>query len=249
MRSKRLLLIGVLAVAMFSNLVIMSGCSSEETESKTDTKITDNDAVNDIKETKLENYQVNVISQYVHQTSVSGFALKFEVKFENDISACEAYVYNDMSSLADTKIQKENQERFDELKEKNPEISEDELYGDEYASLWYKSILATNVSYDAGEKVEIEWIPYPTEENYLKNQSEEEYLKDGYMYLILKDGQNITGFMVLEFPVETSGESSLVTYENINVLEAVSFEKADGKYQNVTLDYVKTRVDEVLKDK
>lgn len=108
-----------------------------------------------------------------------------------------------------------------------------------------------NMSYIAGESVEIEWAPYPTEENSSKYSSDEEFLKTGYMYLVLKEGENITGFMVFEIPVSVTdkGEYEQISYEKVNVLEAVTFEKTDGKYQNVSLDYVKSRVDNILENK
>lgn len=247
MKKRKKILTGLLALTILSSLVIMSGCGTEEDKPKAKTSSADNE-VNSIKETKLEGYEVNVKSSYVHMTSAFGVALKFEVKFDNITPSYEAYVYNDMSSLIDKDVEEENSKRYEELKENNPDISEEQLNGDDY-SLWYKTIYFENVSYDAGKSVEIEWAPYPTEENSSKFSSQEEYLKTGYMYLILKEEENITGFMVFEFPVGTKDESNSVTYEEINVLEAVAFEKVDGEYQNISLDYVKSRIDKVLENK
>lgn len=246
MKNRRKFLTGILAVTILSSLVIMSGCGTEDDNSKTKSPSSDSGAVSDIKETKLENYEVNMKSSYISHTSSAGYALKFEVKFDDISPAYEAYVCNDMSSLVDKKVEEDNSKRYQEIKENNPDISEEQLNGEDY-SLWYKTVYYMNVAYDAGKNVEIEWAPYPTEENSSKFSAEEEYLKTGYMYLVLKDGENITGFIVFEFPVGTT-DSGNVTYKEINVLEAVAFEKADGEYQDVSLDYVKSRVDKVLEN-
>lgn len=245
---KRLLTV-MCAITVLSSLVIMSGCGTEEEKSKAKTSSADNEAVTSIKETKLENYQVNIKSAYVHRTSAFGFSLKYEVKFDNISPSYEAYVCNDMSSLVDKKVQEENSKNFEAYKEENPDISDEEL-NEAYNSI-YKTIYFMNVSYDAGKSVEIEWAPYPTEENSSKYSSDEEVLKTGYMYLVLKEDENITGFMVFEIPVVVTdkGEYERISYETVNVLEAVSFEKTDGKYQNVSLDYVKSRVDAILENK
>lgn len=247
MKKGKKILTGVLAVTLLSSFVIMSGCGTEEDKPKSKTSSTDNEAVNSIKETKLENYQVNVKSSYIHETSAFGFSLKYEVKFDNISPSYEAYVCNDMSSLVDKKIQEENNKNFEAYREKNPDISDEEL-NEAYNSI-YKTVFFTKVSYDSGKSVEIEWAPYPTDENSSKFSSMEEYLKTGNMYLVLKEDKNITGFMVFEFPVENQEEGNKISYEKVNVLEAVSFEKTDGKYQNVSLDYVKSRVDSILKNK
>lgn len=249
MKKRRRMLTGILAVAVLSSLVIMSGCGTEEEKPKPKTSSADKEAVNSIKETKLENYQVNIKSPYVHGTSAFGFLLKYEVKFDNISPSYEAYVCNDMSSLVDEKVQEENSKNFEAYKEENPDISDEEL-NEAYNSI-YKTIYFMNVSYDAGKSVEIEWAPYPTEENSSKYSSDEEVLKTGYMYLVLKEDENITGFMVFEIPVVVTdkGEYERISYETVNVLEAVSFEKTDGKYQDVSLDYVKLRVDAILENK
>lgn len=239
----------LLAITIVCSLLIMSGCGTEDEKPKTKTSSADKEAVNSIKETKLEKYQVDIKSFYVHGTSAFGFGLKFDVKFNNMSPSYDAYVYNDMSSLVNKKIQEENSKNFDDFKEKNPGISEEEL-NEAYNSM-YKTIYFMNVTYAAAESVEIEWAPYPTEENSSKYSSYEEVLKTGYMYLVLKEGENITGFMVFEFPVSVTdkGEYEQISYETVNVLEAVVFEKTDGKYQNVSLDYVKSRVDNILENK
>lgn len=244
MKKRKRLLTMLLTLTLLSSLLITSGCGTEEEETKAPS--TDSAAVS-IKETKLENYEVNVKSQYIHLTSAFGFSMKFEVKFDDIEPSYEAYVCNDMSSIIDNSIVEENNKRYEKAKEENPDISEEVLDG-EQSSLWYESIYKTNVSYSAGKNVEIEWAPYPTEENGSKYTSYEEVLKTGYMNLILKDGENIIGFMVLEFPVDTT-DAGNIRYEKVNVLEAVAFEKTDGKYQNVSLDYVKSRVDKVLENK
>ncbi len=239
----------VLVIAVLCSLLMISGCGTQEDKPKAKISSADKEAVNSITETKLEKYQVDIKSSYVHGTSAFGFALKFEVKLDNMSSSYDAYVCNDMSSLVDKKIQEENSKNFNDFKEKNPDISEEEL-NEAYNSI-YKTIYFMNVTYAAGENVEIEWAPYPTEENSSKYSSYEEILKTGYMYLVLKEGENITGFMVFEFPVSVTekGEYERISYETVNVLEAVTFEKTDGKYQNVSLDYVKSRVDNILENK
>lgn len=235
----------ILAVTIFCIFLVVLGCGTKEENSKTTSA--DKGEVSSIKETKLENYEVNKISGYALHTSIAGFALKFDVKFDNMSPAYEAYVCNDMSSLFDIKIQEENDKRLEEVRKNNPDISDEKLYTED-SYLWYESVFSTSVVYAAGENVEIEWAPHPTAENSSKYSAEEEFLKTGYMYLVLKEGENITGFMVFEFPVNTTDEEGLITYDKINVVEAVAFEKIDGEYQNVSHDYVKTRVDEILKN-
>ncbi len=249
MKKRKKIIKKVLAVAALSSLLMISGCGTQEDKPKAKTSSADKEAVNSITETKLEKYQVDIKNSYVHGTSAFGFALKFDVKFNNMSPSYDAYVCNDMSSLVDKKIQEENSKNFNDFKEKNPDASEEEL-NEAYNSM-YKTIYFMNMSYIAGESVEIEWAPYPTEENSSKYSSDEEFLKTGYMYLLLKEGENITGFMVFEFPVSVTdkGEYEQISYEKVNVLEAVTFEKTDGKYQNVSLDYVKSRVDNILENK
>ena len=248
MKKSKRLFTAFLAVTVVSSLLIMSGCGTEDEKPKTKTSSADKKAVNSIKETKLENYKTNIKSIYIHEAS--GMVLfSFEIKFNGISSSYEAYVCNDMSSLIDKKVQEENSKNFNAFKEENSDISEEEL-NKAYNSIC-KTVFFMNVSYDAGESVEIDWVPQPTEENSSKYSSYEEVLKTGYMYLVLKDGENITGFMVFEIPVSVTdkGEYKKISYETVNVLEAVTFEKTDGKYQNVSLDYVKSRVDNILENK
>ncbi|MFG6326515.1 MAG: hypothetical protein K1W00_06665 [Lachnospiraceae bacterium] len=249
MKRVKRLLTAVFAVFVLSNLVIMSGCGTEDEKIKTKTSSAEKEAVNSIKETKLENYKTNIESVYIHHASGLGLWFSFEVKFENMSPSYDAYVCNDMSSLMDEKILKENDIKYKELLE-GKKYTEEELNG-EKLSLWYTDTFYSKVSYDAGEKVNIDWAPHPIEENYSKYSKEEEYLKTGYMYLVLKEGENITGFMVFEIPVSVTdkGEYEQISYEKVNILEAVTFEKTDGKYQNVSLDYVKSRVDNILENK
>ena len=247
MRKQKRLLVSLLAVTILSSLVIMSGCGTEEEKTKTKTSSVGDEAVNSIKESKLENYQVNIKNKYVHETSSFGFSLKFEVTLDDMEPSYEAYVCNDMSSLVDKKVQEENAESYNDIIEKNPNYSDEEI--NEAWNSVYKTIYYMNVSYAAGKSVEIEWVPYATEDNASKFSSEEEYLKTGNMYLVLKEKENIIGFMVFEFPVGTSGENNAVSYEEVNVLEAVAFEKIDGKYQDISLEYVKSRVDNILENR
>lgn len=246
MKKRRQLLTVLLAVTVICSVVIMSGCGTKNEKPKTQTSSSGKNQVNTIKETKLEGYKVNVKSNYVHQTDAYGFALNFEVDFDDITPSYEAYVCNNMSSIVDKKIQEENSKSFDEIKEKNPDIS-DEGLKEKWSSV-YKSVFCMNVTYSAAKKADIEWAPYPTSDNASKFSSMEEYLKTGNMYLVLKEGGNITGFILFEFPVEKD-ENNSVTYKEAKVLEAVYFEKTDGEYQNVNIDYVKSRVDNILENK
>lgn len=240
MRRRKLLKTGVITAVIISNLLMISGCGTDE-NNKSINSSSGSESVNSIKETKIENYEVNVKSIYIHHASGLGMGVQFEVKFKDITPACDVYVYNEMSSLYDIKSAEENDKKIEE----NPEAYEAMLNGDEDA-FDYKHVFYTNLSYAAGEQINIDWTPHPTEDNFSKFSSEEEYLKTGYIYIVLKDGENITGFMVLEIPVGTTRENSTITYTDVNVLEAVSFEKTDGKYQNISLDYVKTRVKNVI---
>lgn len=247
MKKVKRLLIVMCAITVLSSLMIMSGCGTEEKKTKAKTSSADNEAITSIKETKLVNYKTNIKSIYINHASGLGILFSFEVKFDNILPSYEAYVCNDMSSLLDKKILEENDKKYKEFENK---YTEEELNGEKF-SLWYTDTFYSKVSYDAGESVDIDWAPHPIEENYSKYSKEEEYLKTGYMYLVLKEGENITGFMVFEIPVVVTdkGEYEQISYETVNVLEAVSFEKTDGKYQDVSLDYVKSRVDTILENK
>ena len=69
MKKSKQLLTMLLTLTLLSSLLITSGCGTKEEETKTPS--TGSAAVS-IKETKLENYEVNVKSQYVHLTTIPG---------------------------------------------------------------------------------------------------------------------------------------------------------------------------------
>ena len=243
MRKSKKLLTRVLVIAILNSLLVLMGCGTQEEKQNVKTSSEDNS----IKETKLKDYEINVKTPYVYQTSVAGFALKFELKLKGMSPSYEAYVCDEKSSLFSQKVSEENNKRLEDLKKEKPDITEEEIMGDSY-SLWYQSVFKDNVEYKADEKVEIEWVPLSVENNIETSSLEEEFVKKGNMYLILKEDKNIIGFMVFEIPLSNSGDINSVTYDKVNVLEAILFEKTDGKYQNISLDYVKNKVDEILKN-